>query len=519
MTHWRSTQPALDTTPALLHDEVLGAAGRWPERIAVIDAATGCSLRYGELVVRAARFAGGLREHGARPGDVLSVVASNGPDFPVAAQGTLLAGLTLAPASPLLTARELAAFLRQTGARYVIADAGAREKATAAARAVGLEVLGWAPAGEPLAERGGDPSATAMLFSSSGTTGLPKSVMQSHASLVALLRQLAAVPLTRVSAGDVLAGIVPFAHTFGSASLNHALRAGATIATLPRFELEAFLRMIEQHRVTMVFAVPPVARALARHRLVDRFDLSSLRVVMLSAAPCPAELELECEARLGCAVVQALGLTESAPVTLPCEPVRHGSVGRLASGTEAVVVDPDGGALLGAGQAGELWIRGPQVMSGYLGDEAATRAAIDADGWLRTGDLVRFDDDGNLFVVDRLKELIKVRGYHVAPAQLEAELALHPAVADAAVVPRPDEEAGEVPVAYVALRAPAQPAAIAAWVAERVAPYKRLADVIVVDEVPRAPTGKLLRRLLVELERAAPAVGAGAAAAAAVSPC
>jgi acyl-CoA synthetase (AMP-forming)/AMP-acid ligase II len=212
-------------------------------------------------------------------------------------------------------------------------------------------------------------------------------------------------------------------------------------------------------------------------------------------------------------------MTESAPITLPCSPVRHGSVGPLAPGTEAVVVDPDSGALLGAGQAGELWIRGPQLMSGYLGDEAATRATIDPDGWLRTGDLVRFDDDGNLFVVDRLKELIKVRGYHVAPAQLEAELVLHPAVADAAVVPRPDQDAGEVPIAYVALRAEAEPAAIAAWVAERVAPYKRLADVIVVDEIPRAPTGKLLRRLLVERERAAPAaVGAGAAAAAA-SPC
>jgi acyl-CoA synthetase (AMP-forming)/AMP-acid ligase II len=514
MTHWRSPHPDLDPVSATLHDEVLGAAAQWPERVAVVDAPSGRSLTYGQLAERAGRLAGGLRERGASPGEVLAVVASNGPDFPVVAQGTLLAGLTLAPASPLLTARELTTLLRQTGARYVVADAGARAGAAEAAGATGAELLASLPCGEPLAASAGDPSATALLMSSSGTTGLPKSAMQTHASAVALLRQLAAVALTRAGADDVLAGIVPFAHTFGSASLNHALRVGAKVVTLPRFELDAFLAMIEEHRVTMVFAVPPIARALARHPLVDRFDLSSLRVLMLSAAPCPAELELECEARLGCAVAQALGMTEGAPVTLPSEPVRHGSVGRLAPSTEAVVVDPASGALLGAGQAGELWIRGPQLMRGYLGDEVATRATIDADGWLRTGDLVRFDDDGNLFVVDRLKELIKVRGYHVAPAQLEAELIAHPAVADAAVVPRPDEESGEVPVAYVALSAKAEPAAIAAWVAERVAPYKRLAEVIVVDEIPRAPTGKLLRRLLIERERerAAPAVEAGAAA-------
>jgi acyl-CoA synthetase (AMP-forming)/AMP-acid ligase II len=190
-----------------------------------------------------------------------------------------------------------------------------------------------------------------------------------------------------------------------------------------------------------------------------------------------------------------------------CEPVCHGSSGVLAPSTEAIVVDPESGERVGAEETGELWFRGPQVMRGYFRDEVATLATIDADGWLHTGDLVRFDDDGNLFVVDRLKELIKVRGYHVAPAQLEAELTAHPAVADAAVVPRPDEDAGEVPVAYVSLRDDVEPTALAAWVAGRVAPYKRLADVIVVDEVPRSPTGKVLRRVLVEQERgvAAPA--------------
>jgi acyl-CoA synthetase (AMP-forming)/AMP-acid ligase II len=508
MTLWRSPFPDLDTAPAMVHDEVLGGAA--PGRVAVVDAATGASLTYAALLDRATRLAGGLRRAGARRGDVLSIVASNGTDFPIVAQGVLLAGLTLAPASPLLTARELTAFLRQTGARYVVADAAAMPKAAEAAEAAGAEALfgvSSLPVGEPIAPDPHDPRATAFLYSSSGTTGLPKSVVQSHDAAVALLRQLAAIPLTRARPDDVLAGIVPFAHVFGSASLNHALRAGAKIVTLPRFELEAFLRMIEEHRVTMVFAVPPIARALARHPMVDRFDLSSLRLVMLSAAPCPAELELECEGRLGCTVGQALGMTEGAPISLPSEPVCHGSSGLLAASTEAIVVDPDSGERVGAEETGELWIRGPQVMRGYLGNEVATLTAIDADGWLRSGDLVRFDEDGHLFVVDRLKELIKVRGYHVAPAQLEAELTAHPAVADAAVVPRPDEDSGEVPVAYVSLLEDVDPAALALWVAERVAPYKRLADVIVVDEVPRSPTGKLLRRVLVERERgvAAPA--------------
>jgi acyl-CoA synthetase (AMP-forming)/AMP-acid ligase II len=194
-------------------------------------------------------------------------------------------------------------------------------------------------------------------------------------------------------------------------------------------------------------------------------------------------------------------MTEAAPLALPEEPVRHGSVGRLVPDTEAIVVDPDSGARLDAGRTGELWFRGPQVMRGYVGDAAATEGIIDADGWLHSGDLGYFDADGHLYIVDRLKELIKCRGYQVAPAQLEAELVAHPAIADAAVVGRPDEEAGEVPVAYVVPRAPVGCEEIASWVGERVAPYKRLADVIVVDEIPRSPTGKVLRRVLVERER------------------
>jgi acyl-CoA synthetase (AMP-forming)/AMP-acid ligase II len=485
----------------MLHEEVLGQARRWPSEVALIDAATGRSLTYGELVDGVRRFAGGLRERGARPGDVLGIVAFNRPLFAVAMHGALSAGLTLAPASPLLTPRELSAFLGQAGARYAVADAESRAKVVEA----GVEdvfALEDLPAGAPVDPLGGAPEAPAVLFSTSGTTGLPKSAAHTHASAVATLRQYAAGELRRFRRDDVVSGVVPFPHMFGSVMLDSVLRVGARMVLLPRFEPEAFLRMVQEHRVTVAVVVPPIARFLAQHPLVDRFDLSSLRFVFIGAAPCGAALEEACSERLGCVVAQGLGMTEAAPLALPEEPVVHGSVGRLVPDTEAVVVDPDSGARLGSGRTGELWFRGPQVMRGYLGNEAATAATIDADGWLHSGDLGYFDADGNLFVVDRLKELIKSRGYQVAPAQLEAELMAHPAVADAAVVGRPDEEAGEVPVAYVVLRSAVAPAELMAWVAERVAPYKRLVDVVVVDELPRSPTGKLLRRVLMERERA-----------------
>lgn len=508
-TVWRNAQRELDPTPALLHEEALGGAGRWPERVAVIDAATGGSITYAEIADGARSFAAGLRDRGARPGDVLAFVAANGIDFGVAAHGTLSAGLTLAPATPLLTARQLGAFLRQVRARYVVADARALPTAGEAARAADVEAvfaLASLPGGEGVAPAAGDPRSIALLMSSSGTTGLPKSAAHTHGGAVAMVRALASFPITRFRPDDVVAGVVPFAHIFGSVMLNSTLRVGARIVTLPRFELHAFLRMVQEHRVTVASVVPPMARALARDPLVDDYDLSSLRLLLIGAAPCPTEIERECQARVGCVVGQSFGMTELGPIALVDEPLRPGSLGRLVPGMEAVVVDRDSGAWLGAQETGELWVRGPQLMDGYLGDEAATAATIDPDGWLHTGDLAQFDDDGYLYVVDRIKELIKCRGYQVAPAQLEAELTAHPAVADAAVVPRPDEEAGEVPVAYVALRAAAEPGQIAEWVAGRVAPYKRLADVIVVDEIPRLPAGKLLRRVLIERERGAAAV-------------
>jgi acyl-CoA synthetase (AMP-forming)/AMP-acid ligase II len=342
----------------------------------------------------------------------------------------------------------------------------------------------------------------AALPYSSGTTGLPKGVELTHASLVTNVRQSQAALGFRDD--DVVVAVAPFFHALGfNLVLPCSLAAGATIVTLPRFDLEAFLRAIQEYRATLTIVVPPVALALAGHPLVERYDLSSLRLLGVGAAPLGANVEQRCAERLGCLTGQDFGMTEAAALIAagPLDAPRRGSVGRLVPNTEARIVDPESRADLGAGRTGELWVRGPQLMRGYRDRADATALTIDADGWLHTGDLCYLDEDGYLYVVDRLKELIKYKGYQVAPAELEHLLLTHPAVADAAVVPRPDPDAGEVPVAHVALRGQATAEELMAYVAERVAPYKRVRAVRITESVPRSPSGKLLRRLLVEAKR------------------
>jgi acyl-CoA synthetase (AMP-forming)/AMP-acid ligase II len=266
------------------------------------------------------------------------------------------------------------------------------------------------------------------------------------------------------------------------------LAAGATVVTFPRFDFEAMLGAIERHRITVLVVPPPVMLALARHPAVAAHDLSSLELVISGGAPLGAELQEAVAARLpGAAVAQGYGLTETCvAISGPRRrrPTTPGSVGRPMPGTEVRLED------------GELWVRGPQVMQGYLRAPDATADVLRPDGWLRTGDLVRIDEDGNLYVVDRLKELIKVNGLQVAPAELEALLHTHPGVSDAAVIRRPHARTGEVPVAVVVPSGDLEPRALATWVAERVAPHKRLGDVVLAGAIPRTPSGKILRREL-----------------------
>jgi acyl-CoA synthetase (AMP-forming)/AMP-acid ligase II len=476
----------------LVDGAILAVAEAAPDRLALADARSGRTLTGGQLADGARRFAAGLAERGIGRGDVVALVAGNGPDHAVALYGTLAAGAAVASANPALTAGELGRQFAATRPRLVIADATSR---TAARAATGVPVATLDALDRLLAEPGPAPAGRAArdvahLFPSSGTTGLPKIAVHDHAGTTAFLRALDGVPAFALGPDDVLGHVVPFTHLFGTALLHHALRSGIPVVTLPAFDLEAFLRMLQDHRVSVAPLTPPVLRALAVHPLVDRYDLSALRHLICSAAPCPPELAAAVAARIGCLVTDNLGSTEAWGIALAALPPVRGSAGRVLPGLEAVVADPDSGRVLAPGEAGELRVRGPQVMRRYLEGDGV----LDADGWLHTGDLCTIDAGGNLRVVDRLKDLIKVGGYSVAPAEVELELTRHPAVADAAVVGRPDPALGEVPVAFVALHAPVTPDELRAWLDGRLAPWKQVGDVIVVERIARSPAGKLLRR-------------------------
>jgi 4-coumarate--CoA ligase len=334
---------------------------------------------------------------------------------------------------------------------------------------------------------------------SSGTTGLAKGVMLTHRNLVSNIEQV--LGTVAVGEDDAFVAVLPFFHIYGMQVLmNTGLRAGATIVTMPRFDLEQFLSLHQEHHLTCGFVAPPMVVALAKHPIVDNYDLSALRWINSGAAPLSAELAIECGERLGCEVVQGYGMTELSPTShaTPSGMFKPGSVGVTVPNTEVKIVDLVTQSPLGIDEDGEVWIRGPQVMKGYWNNDAATKNTIDDDGWLHTGDIGHIDADGHLFIVDRLKELIKFKGFQVAPAELEALLLTHPQIADAAVIGLPDDEAGEVPAAYVVLK-PGQDttaADIQSFVAKNVASYKQVRKLTFVDAIPKSASGKILRRVL-----------------------
>jgi acyl-CoA synthetase (AMP-forming)/AMP-acid ligase II len=490
---------------------VLEHADARGDRPALIDGPSGRTLGHGEVARAVRSLSAGLAARGLGAGDVVALCAPNTPEYAVVFHAVAALGGVVTTVNPAYTAHEIGFQLRDAKARLVVAappfDERAREAGAEDVVVLGDpsfdELLSAAPEALPDAAR---PEDVVALPYSSGTTGMPKGVMLTHRNVVANLCQIREVqPLDE---DDTVIGVLPFFHIYGmTVIMNQALRAGARVVTLPRFELADFLDLVERHRVTKAHLVPPIVLALAKSPLVEGRDLSSLRWINSGAAPLSAELADACAERLGCAVVQGYGLTETSPVThaVPIErgDNRPGAIGPPIPGTECKVVGVAGGDELGPGEDGEVWIRGPQVMRGYLGDDDATADTLDEDGWLHTGDIGHADEDGWFFLVDRLKELIKYKGFQVAPAELEAVLLEHRAVADAAVVASPDEEAGEVPKAFVvpAEGARLDPEDVQAFVAERVASYKQLRRVELIDAIPKSASGKVLRRVLVERER------------------
>nr|WP_202493480.1 4-coumarate--CoA ligase family protein [Streptomyces sp. SID7813] len=505
-----------------IHDAVLGGAAAFGSTPALIDGTDGTTLTYEQVDRFHRRVAAALAETGVRKGDVLALHSPNTVAFPLAFYAATRAGASVTTVHPLATAEEFAKQLKDSAARWIVTVSPLLSTARRAAELAGgvQEILvcdsapGHRSLVDMLASTAPEPSVAidpaedvAALPYSSGTTGTPKGVMLTHRQIATNLAQLE--PSMPSAPGDRVLAVLPFFHIYGlTALMNAPLRLGATVVVLPRFDLEQFLAAIQNHRITSLYVAPPIVLALAKHPLVADYDLSSLRYIVSAAAPLDARLAAACSQRLGLPPVgQAYGMTELSPGThvVPLDAMADappGTVGRLIAGTEMRIVSlTDPGTDLPAGESGEILIRGPQIMKGYLGRPDATAAMIDEEGWLHTGDVGHVDADGWLFVVDRVKELIKYKGFQVAPAELEAHLLTHPGVADAAVVGAYDDDGNEVPHAFV-VRQPAAPglaeSEIMMYVAERVAPYKRVRRVTFVDAVPRAASGKILRRQLRE---------------------
>ena len=308
--------------------------------------------------------------------------------------------------------------------------------------------------------------------------------------------------------GHRIIAVLPYFHIYGLVLiLLTSLWRQRPQVVLARFELDAFLGAIEKHRVELAPVVPPIMVALAKHPSVDKYDVSSLKFMMTGAAPLGADIEMAVAARLKVLVVQGYGMTEvcGASHLLQLDPstARMGTVGHLVVNMQARIIDPATGQDARPGERGEVWVRGPNVTSGYLDDDDATARTITADGWLMSGDIAVVDPDGYFSVVDRLKELIKYKAHQVAPADLEAVLLTHPLIADAAVIPSPDDEAGEVPKAFVVARGTLTADEVMDYVASKVSPLDKVRRVEFIDSIPKSPSGKILRRLLVDRERAA----------------
>jgi acyl-CoA synthetase (AMP-forming)/AMP-acid ligase II len=494
---YRSALPDIEIPDVTLTEHVIGGAAARGDRPAFIDGPSGRVTSYAEVAARVDAVAAALQGRGIERGDVVALVGPNSAEWGIAYHAILRAGAVVTPINPLLTDEEAGKQITDSGAKLVIDDPAS----TVAA----------AEPGATPAEVRVDPGDLAALPYSSGTTGLMKGVMLTHRNLVANIEQ--AWTSMPIAGDDTLVGVLPFFHSYGqTVVLNLGLAKGATIVTMPRFDLDGLLGILERHRVTWLHIAPPVVLAFATAPQVEGHDTSALKMVISGAAPLDEELARRAEERIGAPIRQGYGMTELSPVShksrlADVAETPPGSVGPLIPNTEARLVDPATLEDVPEGEEGEIWIRGPQVMRGYLNNPKATEETLMEDGWLRTGDIGRVDERGYFYIVDRLKELIKYKGYQVAPAELEAVLVSHPKVRDAGVIGVPMEDGGEAPKACVVCDDGLDTEELVAYVAERVAPYKKIREIERVPEIPKSASGKILRRQLREEHGAARARG------------
>ncbi|MFK7860556.1 MAG: AMP-binding protein [Granulosicoccus sp.] len=489
-----------------------------PNHPAIVDGLSGTSLSFSELATRIRRVAGGMQARGFSSGDVLALIAPNCPDYAVVFHAVALCGGTVTTVNPTYGIAEVRQQLVDSKASWIVADQSCIAVAKQAMRGTSVSSLvnmqgntAGTTVNGLLAEeieqvRVDLHKQPVVLPYSSGTTGLPKGVMLSHQNLVANLVQLNST--LHSSDDEVGLAVLPFFHIFGMQALMGCLLSeGNTIVTVPRFDMAQALQLIEQYAVTQFYVVPPIVLGLAKSPLVDNYDLSSLRKIVSGAAPLGSELTAEASKRIDCPIVQAYGMTELSPAShiTPGFDAKPGTSGVTVANTQSRIIDSKGNDLP-ADTEGQLLVKGPQVMIGYLNNKTATAETLDDDGWLYTGDLAMIDKDGYLTIVDRVKELIKYKGFQIAPAELEALIITHPDVADVAVVGIPDDEAGEVPKAYLVYKGDLgtlgkdalqqKSTEIKKFVSAELATYKSIHTVQWVDSIPKSASGKILRRVL-----------------------
>lgn len=526
------TEPALQRASLAPYDsypiyELLRrTARRLPNTIAVIDGER--SFTYRQLDDNSDRLAAALVRLGVRKGDTIGILAPNCVEFEIAFFGITKAGAIATPLNSGYREREIAHQLKNSGAKMLVVHENlvkmaqiARDHAPRLMRLIVMKETSIDPEsfwGMIENESPTPPSMSidpkedlAALPYSSGTTGISKGVMLTHFNLASNVRQLLdrTDEATRMMEGEAILVHLPLFHIYGlQVLMNGCIGAGATQILMDRFDMQSFLGSLSRHKVAGLFTVPPVGLSLAQDSSVGQYDLSSLRLGFFGAAPLSADMQSRIQETLGVPIVQAYGLTEAGPLT-HCDYVepdrsRVGSVGPPMPDTEQRVVDlEDSDKDVLSGNIGELLVRGPQVMKGYLGEAEASAEIITREGWLHTGDIVRVDADGYAWILDRKKELIKYKGFQVPPAELEGLLLEHPAVSDAAVIGKPDPEAGEIPKAFVVQREDMEVSAeeLMRFISEKVSTAKKVRELEFVDNIPKNASGKIMRRLLMEVER------------------
>jgi acyl-CoA synthetase (AMP-forming)/AMP-acid ligase II len=515
MTQFHSPWFTLEPYPEIpLTDFLAPAAKKYADRPALInyDGTTYTFAHAWETCRRLGRY---LQDNGIKKGDRIAIFSANAPEYFVAFYGILFAGGTVTTLNPLYKERELLHQLEDSDAAAIFCMSPlvpmaeqVREHLPNLKHVFAIEDV-WKLAAEAPNEPHDvklDPKVDlAALPYSSGTTGLPKGVMLSHYNLVSNVRQTLHTGLS--SGYSTYLDFLPFYHIYGMVVLMACGFAGGfPQVIMPRFDPDLCLDLVQKHKVTNLFAVPPALLVLANFPGVSKYDTSSLNMIMSGAAPLPQETARAAAKALDTVVLQGYGMTETSPVTNvnPTMRIKDATVGPPISDTIEKVVSLEDGRELGVGEIGELMAHGPQVMLGYWGRPEDTAECLPGGGWIKTGDIVSVDEDGYVTILDRKKEMIKYKGYQIAPAELEALLMEHPAVMDSAVIPKRDDESGEVPKAFLVMREGQEVSIeeLMRFVEERVAPYKKVREIEFVQAIPKTPSGKILRRELIEQERA-----------------